>query len=289
MHAHQHEAGAHHDDIGGVGVAHETGGSAPVTHPDQDDGQGQQLADFHADVEGEQVGDQAVRRDLVLQDLGGQAEAVKQAKDQRGRFGVGLEAQPSLEGAEVVQRLVDHRETDDGVDQVAVDADVEVDPQDHRGRVPQGKQAHVQADVGEPVEEEDHTEEKQDVVVARHHVFGAQVHEGQDVDACDLLDVALVALRDRMGKHVAGGEQQHEADRHQPCSRQAALGPRRKRLPAQDETVHKENSETIEREQAAERGLGRWEGRLRTWVVCRAGQLQARGPRLGQRRSALEK
>src|SRR5215213_591830 len=55
LHADQHEAGAHHGDVGGVGVAEEAVGAAPVAHHDQDRGQRQKLSDLHPDVEGEQV------------------------------------------------------------------------------------------------------------------------------------------------------------------------------------------------------------------------------------------
>ena len=51
-------------------------------------------------------------------------------------------------------------------------------------------------DVLQPVEEEDHAEQEQDVVVAGHHVLGAEIDERQQMDAGDLLDVALVALGD---------------------------------------------------------------------------------------------
>ena len=53
--ADQHEAGGHHDDVGGVGVAPEAVGAPPEAHDDQDGGERQKLADLDADVEGEQV------------------------------------------------------------------------------------------------------------------------------------------------------------------------------------------------------------------------------------------
>ena len=109
------------------------------------------LAYFHADIEGEQVGYQAIRRDVVFDDLRGQAESVEQAEDQRRRLGVGLEAEPSLECAEIVQGLVDHRQADNGVDQITVDAHIEIDTEQHRRGMAQRKQADVKADMLEPV------------------------------------------------------------------------------------------------------------------------------------------
>ena len=43
--------------------------------------------------------------------------------------------------------------------------------------MPDGEQGHVDPDVLHPVEEEDHAEQEQDVVVARHHVLGAEIDE----------------------------------------------------------------------------------------------------------------
>lgn len=76
-------------------MSQEAGGAPPESHHDEDGPHGQQLADLPADVERQQVGDQAVRRDLVLDDLDREAEAVEEAEDQRRRLGVGLEAEPA--------------------------------------------------------------------------------------------------------------------------------------------------------------------------------------------------
>lgn len=214
MIAHEHEAQAHHDHVGAVGMAKKAGGAAPVAHGDQDDGQCHQLAELHTDIECQQVRNQSIGRDLVFQDLGRETEAVEQAKDQCGQLGIGLEPKPALEGTDVVQRLVNHGKSDDGVDDVAVDPDVEVDPQNHGGRMPQRKQAHVEADVLHPVQEEDDAEEEKDVVVPGHHVFGAEVDEGQQIHPGNFLDVALVAFGHRMGKGIdRAGKQENENER----------------------------------------------------------------------------
>ena len=89
-----------------------------------------------------------------------------------------MEAEPSLKCTDVIERFVNHRQPDDGVNEVAIDADIEVHTEQHRRRVPDGEQGHVQGDVFHPVQEENHTEQEQDVVVSRRHVLGAQVHEG---------------------------------------------------------------------------------------------------------------
>jgi hypothetical protein len=73
---HQEETGAHHGDVGGVCMTPEAGGTSPVAHDNQNGAQGQELTDFDANVEGDQVGNQAVCRNLVLLNLGRQTEAM---------------------------------------------------------------------------------------------------------------------------------------------------------------------------------------------------------------------
>ena len=66
------------------------------------------------------------------------------------------------------------------------------------------EQTHVETDILQPVEEEDNAEQEQDVIVPRDHVLCPEIDEGQQMDAGDFLDITLVALRDRMGKGLAG-------------------------------------------------------------------------------------
>ena len=54
-------------------------------------GERQDLADFDADVEAHDVGDQAVRRERELLELRRQAESVEQAEEQHGDLRVRLE------------------------------------------------------------------------------------------------------------------------------------------------------------------------------------------------------
>ena len=150
---------------------------------------------------------------------------MKQAEDQRRDLGVRLEAEPALVGAHVVERLVDDRQADDGVDDVAVDADIEIDAGQHRRRMSDGEQADIGGDVLRPVEEEDHAEQEQDVVVARDHVLGPEIDEGDEANPGDLLNVALVALGDGVRKGRAGehhlSEQDGEHDEGDPPTRMA--------------------------------------------------------------------
>jgi len=63
-----------------------------------------------------------------------------------------------------------------------------------------GEDADVGSDVLRPVEKEDHPGEEQQVVIARHHVLGAEVDEGDGAKARHLLHVPCVAFGDVVGK-----------------------------------------------------------------------------------------
>jgi len=60
--------------------------------------------------------------------LGGEPEAMDQAKDADCDPVVGLKAKYRLEAAEVVERLVGDREADHGVDQISVDLELSRTP-----------------------------------------------------------------------------------------------------------------------------------------------------------------
>ena len=180
----------------------------PEAHRNQNGSQSQHLPNLNSDVERQQVWQQTIWRDIVVENFGGQTKAVAKAEYQSGGFGVGLKAQPALKRSHVVERLVDHRQTYDGVDDVTVDADVEIDPQQHGCGMAKRKQADVNGDVLQLVQKEDHAKQEQDVIISRHHVFCPQIDEGDDVDAGDFLDVALVAFGNSMGKCCTGHEEQ---------------------------------------------------------------------------------
>jgi hypothetical protein len=147
---------------------------------------------------------------------------VEQAEDQRRGLGVGLDPEPFLVGPEVVERLVDHRQADDRVDDVGVDAPAIPDAQQHRHRMADGEDADVDGDVLHLVEEEHDAEQEQDVVVARHHVLGAEIDEGDDVHPPDFLDIARVTRGDVMGqrlRHARGVERKHREEEREPSGR----------------------------------------------------------------------
>ena len=135
---------------------------------------------------------------------------MEQAKDQRGRLGVGLEPKPFLERSKVVQRLVDDRKADDRVDDVGVDAPAEPHAQKHSNRVADGEEADVNRHILHVIQKEHDTKQKQNVIVSRHHVLCAQIDERDDMHPEYLLDIACVA-----GGHVMGIGRCCECDQHQ--------------------------------------------------------------------------
>lgn len=177
-----------------------TVGSPPIADHDQNRGEGKYLSDLDADVKCEQIRQQAIGRHRVFLDLRCEAESVKQPKDKRRDLGIRLNAKPALERPDIVEGLIDHGQTDDRIDQIAVDIRPEVNPKQHRRRMPDGKQTHVNTDVLQLIKKEDHPEQKQDVIVSRKHMLRPEINKRQQIDARNFLDVALIAFRNAMSK-----------------------------------------------------------------------------------------
>ncbi|MCY1299629.1 hypothetical protein D9M70_491660 [compost metagenome] len=133
---------------------------------------------------------------------------MQQAEDQRGRAGVGLIAEPALEGPQVIERLVHHRKADDGVDHVGADADIAQHPEQQGDRVAKREQRDVQPHILQAIEEEDHPEQEQQVVITSDHVLGAHVHERHQQHAAAFLDEALVAFGHSVGERLGHAYQQ---------------------------------------------------------------------------------
>ena len=119
-------------------------------------------------------------REREILKLRRQAEAVKQSEDQYRDACVRLNAEELLKAVHVVERLVDDGEPDDGVDNVRIRLDPSEDADQERDAVADRKKAHVLNDVLHAIQEEDHTDQKRQMVVSGDHVLGTQVHEGTD-------------------------------------------------------------------------------------------------------------
>ena len=79
-------------------MGREAARAPPIAHDDKDGGEREDLADLDADIEREEIDDQAVRGEREVLQLGRQAEAVEQAEDEGRGLGRGLEPEKPLIG-----------------------------------------------------------------------------------------------------------------------------------------------------------------------------------------------
>lgn len=83
------------------------------------------------------------------------------------------------------------------------------------------EKADIDADVLQPVEEKDHTEQEQQMIISGDHVLGTKINEGNQVYARYFLDLALVAFRDGMGSCGTCHEKQGADHKHALENRRA--------------------------------------------------------------------
>ena len=72
---------------------------------------------------------------------------MEQPKNRCRYFGVWLEAEPALIGSKIVQSLVDDAETDDGINNVGVNAPIEKHTQQYGSEMAQGEQADIEGNL----------------------------------------------------------------------------------------------------------------------------------------------
>jgi hypothetical protein len=138
-------------------------------------------------------------------------EPERQHRDLR----VGLPAEQRLERAEIVQRLVDDGETDHRVHEIRIHVDMGEHARQQRHAVTDAEQRDVQRHVAEAIEKEDDAENEQEMVVARHHVLGAEIQEREHLHAlvlCDELGI-LAGNAVRLGDEPAANGK----DEQQQC------------------------------------------------------------------------
>ena len=184
-----------------------------MTPPDADDyehdHQSEELTELHTHVEGDEILQQSVLGQIEFLYLGRQSEPVKEAEDENGGLRVGLKAKESLKASQVVKAFVDNREADDRVDQVRVDSNIEENSEHQSETVPEGEQRDVDQNVFRTIEKEDHTHQKEDMIVARDHVLGSDVEERDDRDPLVAEQELLCVLIDS----VSGGrDRRHQTE-----------------------------------------------------------------------------
>ncbi len=140
---------------------------------------------------------------------------MEKAEEQHGPFRVRLETELA-KATEVLERLVDHRQANHGVDEVRVDVPAREHPKQKSRAVADREQRDVDRHVFEPVQEEDDAGQEQQVVVPRHHVLRAEVHVRPDVRAGRAQQERLVVagnavrLRERAREQRARERQHRE-------------------------------------------------------------------------------
>src|ERR1019366_5792790 len=115
----------------------------------------------------------------ILQ-LGLESKAVHQSEHQHHQFRVGLKAEQGSKTVQIIESLVDYREPDQRVDQKRIDVDSRKHSSQQRHAMADSEARHIDRDVLQPVQKENHAEQEQQVIVTRHHVFRAQVEKREN-------------------------------------------------------------------------------------------------------------
>src|SRR5260370_29020385 len=101
----------------------EIGSTPPLRHDEQNYRQREELAQLDTHIKRDHIRHQPLARKIEFLKLGGQSESVDQAEAEHSRLGVDLPAEQGAEPVEIVERLVDYRKPDQGVDDVRIDMD----------------------------------------------------------------------------------------------------------------------------------------------------------------------
>src|SRR5690606_42036177 len=107
---------------------------------------GRMLSELDAVIERDNVRAESVPGDREFLQFRREAEAVKQPETHDGGFRARLETE-ATKPAEILERLVDDRQADDGVDQVRIDVQTAEDSEQQRRAVPDREQRDVERDV----------------------------------------------------------------------------------------------------------------------------------------------
>src|SRR6266566_2136939 len=221
----QHESRGQDQRICCDCIALEARAAPPLQHDDEKHRKRDELADLDPDVEADHIGHKAIPAQTQRLKLGGEAEAVDQPETRDRNFVVRLHAEYRFEAAEIVERLVGHRKADDGIDHIGVDVDLEQHAGEQRDAVADRKQRHVDEDVAQAIQEEDHPEDEQQVIVSGHHVLCAKIHERQEVRPLGGGDEGRIASAHAVREGDAGAigeEHAQNGKRHNPTVKMPA-------------------------------------------------------------------
>ena len=105
---------------------------------------------------------------------------MEQAENQDCQPRAGLKTEKPFETVHIVEGFVYDGKTDDGIDDIRVRVDASQDAAEQRDAVANREQAHVLDDIFQFVQKEDDSDQEQKMIVARHHVFRAEIQKGRD-------------------------------------------------------------------------------------------------------------
>ena len=137
---------------------------------------------------------------------------MEEAENQNCNPGVWLRAKETAEAVHVLEGLVDDREADHRVDEVRIGVNPAEHAEQQRRAVPERKEADVLHDVLQPVEEEDHADQEQQVVISGHHVLGTEIHQRNNRSTLQPLQVYGVLARYAMRFEDGTREGQYKRD-----------------------------------------------------------------------------
>src|SRR5215203_1125102 len=183
----EHETGRHQSHVGGKRVPVKVFSSSPKNHDDQDCAKRQKLSDLHAHIERNDVRYQSVARQSKLLQFRSKTESMEEAEDQHCRARIRLKSEETLEGAHVVERFVHDRKADDRVHNICVNVSSAEHSIKQCRAVAECKKRDILADFAQAVEEEDHSTQKQKVIVTSHHVLRAEIEERNKMRPAALL------------------------------------------------------------------------------------------------------
>ena len=140
---------------------------------------------------------------------------MKQAEAKHRPAHVKLAAEYPVKAANILKRLVDHRQADDRIDDILIERNPAQNTHQKRQAVACGKQRYVKQDVLHPAQEKDHADQKEDMVDPGDHVLGPQIEERDRRNAAHPFHIARIGLR-----HVMGDRWQCQPNhRHQQAGR----------------------------------------------------------------------
>jgi len=189
--------------------------AAPDAEYDKNCRQCQYLAYFNANIEADNIGDESITGKCEFLQLGREAKPMKKSEDKDRCPRVWFNTEYPFEAIDIFKRFINDREANNGIDQVSIDLQICQYTQQQGNTVADGKQGHVFHNMLGTIEEENNADEKQQVIIACHHMLGAQIDEWSNGRPIYCLHEVGVRTFDGVS-HCDAGEQRSQHDQEEP-------------------------------------------------------------------------